>query len=367
MNSSRWFAAVLFLCSAAIAPDAAADPVGPPPDTLSSAWTDRARDLYNQGREQFGRKQYEQAHASFRAAWALKKHWQIAAMLGHCEVNLSRWRDAAEHLSWAVRVGAMTAGGPELEAFRTSLSEVRPHVGIVDVRTDLAGAEIRVDGSAVGAAPLADPVFVDPGQHVIEARAEGHVPVVATIVGVAGKSAPLMLHFDQATTAPGAADAAVTGTPPVATAPAGSLAPAPTAAPGEDQGVEARTIAIWSGVGLTAIALGLGIGYTLKKSSASDDATTLKATAVSEHGVGGCADPVAAQSGTCLDLRDAIDRRDSAGKIATGAFISAGVLAVGTAAAFVFWPARSSGAAQSAMLVPSFSTRGGGLTLTGSF
>src|SRR5262249_22124873 len=43
---------------------------------------------------------WAKAYDSFLAAWKLKQHFQIAVNLGHAELKLGKYRDAAEHLTY---------------------------------------------------------------------------------------------------------------------------------------------------------------------------------------------------------------------------------------------------------------------------
>src|SRR6266516_2674032 len=95
--------ALVLVCSSllAFAPEAAADPPlstaeGPLARTKSAA-------LYEESLGYYEKHKYEQARLSLVAAWALHRHWQIAALLGACELKLGKHRDAAEHFAIALR------------------------------------------------------------------------------------------------------------------------------------------------------------------------------------------------------------------------------------------------------------------------
>ena len=47
--------------------------------------------------------QVERAYELYASAWRAQHHWQIAGALGHAEVALGRYRDAAEHLAIFLR------------------------------------------------------------------------------------------------------------------------------------------------------------------------------------------------------------------------------------------------------------------------
>lgn len=311
-----------------------------PPDTLTTAWTDRARDLYNEGRDLYAKQQWEKAHAAFRAAAGVKKHWQIAAMLGHCEVRLGRYRDAAEHLAWALRTGGKNPNTQELNAMQIAFDRSREQVASMIVQVDVEGAEVLVDNTPVGVSPLLDPVFVTPGRHRFEARTSGRTPVSTSADLEAGASQMLGLRF-----ADGAAQLQK------------GPQPGPSPRPEPDTGVQPRTIALITGAGLTAIALGVGVGYAFKKGSADDDAKSLLASAAQENGPSPCTQPQGAAVGTCASVRDANDRRNRARDIEIAGFASFVVFGAATVAAGVLWPTKR------AAVVPTV----GGLAVVGTF
>ncbi len=307
----------------------------PPADT--SALTDEARELYRKGMERHHARQYAQAQASFLAAFALMKHWSIAAALGDCELKLGRFRDAAEHLAFAL--GQMPADQSDRQRadVAEALEEARKHVAVIQVDVDQAGAEVFLNGTSVGKTPIGKDLFIEPGTVNVEARYAGHAPATVNIDVRAGTLTPITLRL--ARTAPGvpAAPSTTASAPPTPTSSSGNST---TESPGGS--VSTRTIVTTSGVGLTLVAAGFGVVYSLKASSASNDADTLQAHRDTEFGPNACGSPSAAAAPICTALRSKLDERDSAHRVSTIAWIGTGVLAAGTLGAFLLWPEQRS-------------------------
>jgi tetratricopeptide (TPR) repeat protein len=144
----------------------------PAPVRIGEAERDQARHLYDEAIQYGKRGDYRKAKASLSAAWALIKTWEIAVNLGSAEMRLGQYRDAAEHLAWGIRDGAVKEGqdyAPLVKA-KTLLAEAVAHVGQVKLVADEPGASIFVDEEVVGRSPLIDPLYLDPGVHVITAR-----------------------------------------------------------------------------------------------------------------------------------------------------------------------------------------------------
>ena len=74
--------------------------VAPPP--LTPEQEDEVRRLFEEGKQAAGGLQWNKARDRFGAAYAIKRSWQVAALLGTAEAKTQRYRDAAEHLTFAL-------------------------------------------------------------------------------------------------------------------------------------------------------------------------------------------------------------------------------------------------------------------------
>lgn len=101
-----------------------------------------------------------------------------------------------EPFSRQVSLGA----GQELEV-RASLERAGPPTALrIDVR--LPGAAVTVDGQAVGRAPLAEPVPVEPGAHVIEVSHPGYETARREITAVLSQETEVVLALSPASGLP---------------------------------------------------------------------------------------------------------------------------------------------------------------------
>ena len=165
----------------------------------TDALTDKAGSLYDEGMAAYGKSKWAEARASFLAAWALKKHWQIAGSLGDCEAQLGLHRDAAEHLAFFLRLAPSERRS---EAAKRLLTIARSKVGTLVVDADAPDTQIVIDGRVVGKTPLEDPIFVEPGHHEIVARLGAKVAIAKVDIG-AGAEKSLKLVVTAVTEDPG--------------------------------------------------------------------------------------------------------------------------------------------------------------------
>jgi hypothetical protein len=106
---------------------------------------------------------------------ALQASYDIAGNLGVAEIDAGKHRQAVEHLVFALRHFPVGASQESIERLLRLIATERMQVVILVVEVNLAGAEVFVDDKRIGAAPLRDELFLEPGPRRIEARQKGYV------------------------------------------------------------------------------------------------------------------------------------------------------------------------------------------------
>jgi hypothetical protein len=244
-------------------------------------------------------------------------------------------------------------------------------VGTLHVSVDREGAEIRLDGRAVGTSPLKQSLYVDPGEHVVEASlngATGSDPVNAE----AGRefSAEITLGTPKPETAtaqtlpgspsnPSTVSANVTATPP----PSGTSNTPLTPLPSAEESHHPSVIPIIVGGAVFAVGLATGIGFRLASNSKYDDVKALS----QKNGPYGC---YGVSSSTCVAQHDDSIKVDRYRNISTAGLIAAGIALVAVPV-YWFWPRGSTKsttiATKSLELHSGFDTAGAGVWLKGEF
>ncbi|APR87775.1 Dihydrolipoamide acetyltransferase component of pyruvate dehydrogenase complex [Minicystis rosea] len=287
----------------------------------------KSRELFQQANKLYDEGKYPQAEAAYLQAWKLKKSYDVAGNLGNLEADMNKPRAAAEHLSYAVR--EFPAGGrPALrDALMKRLGEVSRLVGTLRFQVNKPGAEVFVDGQSLGTSPIQNELYVDPGNHSVEARLEGYPPVVMNVTVPKGKTEQV------------------------------SLTLVPPAGPSK------AVIGAGAAVGGAAIVVGavlLGVSAS-KGSTVSSLQTEIKAK-------GGCADGNAATAAQCSDLRDAGASKATLGNAGLWMLVGGGVVGVATLIYGVAGGGSTKAPARTGLRVlPVVSGDGGGLVLGGSF
>jgi hypothetical protein len=280
-----------------------------------------ARARFSEGVEFFDKGQYENARAAFLQAYALRKHPSVLINLAQSCLRSGHALEAARYFEQYLRESSSLTAAQRGDAER-GLSEARSKLGRLEISA-AEGAEIFVDGEHVGTAPLADPLNVEPGVHVVKANAESRSAVVG-----AGQLLPVKFS-----PVGGAANAEVVSAPaPLPPAPSLPVVPegAPPAQPEPAEpprertevGVSAATSSpglfsrpktmapVWLGLTVGLAGGATAILFAVFKSDANtnyqNDQSTIE-TAATQRGIpqqGLCEHPSANFSAACASLQN---------------------------------------------------------------
>ena len=127
------------------------------------------------------------------AARALEASYVLFAHPGTL-LNLAVFQEAAGHRaaayrSWSELLSRFNAviSADARQRARTRIAVLENELAAVQVTSQPEGATIVIDGNEVGTTPMSNPLRLEPGQHVFEARLEGHQDVrVVRMIGREG-------------------------------------------------------------------------------------------------------------------------------------------------------------------------------------
>ncbi|WP_437814799.1 PEGA domain-containing protein [Sorangium sp. So ce1078] len=363
----RPLAVLLTAATVIAAPDiAAAQPAAPQEAAASADAAARADASYRRGLRLYSDGKYVEAESELQSAWELNPTFDVAYNLGNTKYQLKKHKEAAQYLSHALRRWPLMKAAAKLKpTAEKRLAESRAQVGAVTVKVSVAGAEVVVDGKAVGKAPLEGEVFVEAGEHRLEARLEGYAPASQTVKVAKGGTAEVALALakSEAHEAVPVAKAADGGSAAGAAtgAPVAEMPPAVPAEPGPEPPKRSWVPVIALGAA-SVVGLGVGIGTAVASNAASDEAHKQSAAII--QGRGQCVKPESAWVGPCEQVRSDATRADTLGNVARVAFIASGALAI-AAATYVLWP--NAKRSESAVALPVVHSDGAGIAVMGAW
>jgi tetratricopeptide (TPR) repeat protein len=278
----------------------------PQSSTPSPEAVKRADMSFRNGNQLYAEKKWAEAEAAFVAAWELNPTYDVAANLGHTQYRLGKYREAAEHLSFALRTWPLIGAQEPRKLAQERLAEARAFVGSLKIQSEAEHADIFVDGKLVGRTPLDHEVFVDPGARKLEARHELHGTEMLLVKAEKGSTQTVRVTLGlEARRAPSEA--------------------APIARPIKDEPrAGANTAIVIAGAGASGAALVAGVVFTLVANGKARVADKL----AQPLALNACSlDPPAPG---CDALRRERDAQYAFSNVALWGFVGAGVLGAGT-------------------------------------
>jgi len=308
VKSHRWIY-VLVAASALCAtrPGYADEPKRPAAELAPGEGDEQARKWVAEGNKAYAVGDWVAAEKAYSEAFKLKPQYDIAGNLGIAQIGQDKFREAAQNLAYTLRLFPVTGDPETRKMMQRPYDLAKQYVGALKVRVNVKGADVLVDGKSVGEAPLLDPVYVEAGEHKVEAKLTGYHDALYPVRVDKGSSVDVQLN----------------------------LMPMPKAeGGGEDMELVVRKRsklpAIIAG-GVAVAAAGVGVAMMVVSAGKKDDALVLDKAI----GAGGCTG--AMPDGRCQELRDTAYQVDTFHNVGVGAFIGAGVLAA-AAVGYLVWP-----------------------------
>ncbi len=156
------------------------------PQTGEEAGAARAAARFQQGVELYREGSYEGALAEFRKAYELSPSYRVLYNIAQAQYALRDFVGAYRTLMQYLTEGSNEVGGERRAQVQELAGKLSERIASLQISTNVAGADIRVDDVSVGTAPLAGPIPVNVGTRKVTAFKAGS-PEAVRIVTVAGK------------------------------------------------------------------------------------------------------------------------------------------------------------------------------------
>ncbi|XXY45689.1 hypothetical protein WME91_37385 [Sorangium sp. So ce269] len=230
------------------------------------------------------------------------------------------------------------------------------------------GSSPAMPGGSSPAMPEGE-VFIEPGEHRVEARLLGYAPASQTVKVAKGGSAEVALAMaaaksdarDAAPVAKSAEGGGTAGAP--AGAPAAEKPPAvpvdPVAPPEERSWVPVIALGAASAVGLA-----VGITTTVLSRNARESADAHQEMIRQMNGR--CIEPPSYVTQKCRELAHDAERAASFGTVSVVAYAASGALAI-AAATYALWPRRPASVGHGLRVLPQTHAGGGGVLFVGTW
>lgn len=157
----------------------------------------RAQLLFKDGLSLASEEKWQDAEAKFEQAFALNPSASTAANLGQVQARLKKFREAADHLQYAIVNWPEDSQIDKRERAAQRLAEVKREIVTLTVRVSTAGAMVFVGGRPVGAAPLDRELYTEAGNIEVRAEREGFTAARSALAVVKGKAYEVALSLER--------------------------------------------------------------------------------------------------------------------------------------------------------------------------
>ncbi|AUX45206.1 hypothetical protein SOCE26_066870 [Sorangium cellulosum] len=250
---------------------------------------------------------------------------ELAGELGLCELELREYRDAAEHLTWSL---AQDRALPRELRGRFQIGQAKAVFYVVELllSVDPPDAEVLIDGKPIGRTARAYKLFLEPGRHMVRARAPGREDAFHVFHAERGDKQEIMMQLPRA--------AVVSAMEPPATSKPASAQPAARA---KDPGPWAS----WPGTlriaGIAVATAGVSVGAILmiRAGKLDDELAARRDRLLGQSPSSSSMCWQAPRNAPCAELARLQDARNLSGRAGLATIITGGVVGAVTAASFV--------------------------------
>jgi hypothetical protein len=278
--------------------------------------------LLNEGAELYEKGDLADALVKFNEAYAQYASPKLLFNIGQTSRGLGQLAEAMKAFEGFLTQAADAPEEMRAEA-RNSVAELQAKLGRLHIKCTASGAEVSLDGRAVGVAPIAGQIWVTPGRHQVTAKHIGFTSAVESVT-ITPKGTQVVELVLQPTSEPATvADIPAPSFAPMPTAPS-AVEPTPAAtltqtapAGAKDDGWILGRKWTWVAAGSTVVFLGAATAAGLAMQSKYDD---LKKTCGKAAGANwtGCSSDQKSSLDTRKNLANAFWGLSAAAAVTTG-------------------------------------------------
>jgi hypothetical protein len=162
---------------------------------LAESLHGEAKDAYSAAKLLFLNHDYSGALTQFGRAYELAQDPRLLFDMAVCEKNLRHYVRMHALLERYVADPSPLISPESRATAREALAAIQGFVGSLRVAASEGGASVSLDGEPVGVTPLAKPVSVDLGKHVVGVRKAGFAPTETTVEVPGGVEVPVEVHL----------------------------------------------------------------------------------------------------------------------------------------------------------------------------
>ena len=155
-----------------------------------------AKQHFNRGVASYRDGDYDAALAEFEKAYETRPDYRVLYNLGQVQAERHDNAAAMKMLKQYLKEGGAEIDNERRLKVEQTLDEVSKRVGSVVVTSNVAGADVLVDGASAGVLPLAEPLAVNAGIREITIRKDGKTAPARRITVVGGDTVRIEVRLE---------------------------------------------------------------------------------------------------------------------------------------------------------------------------
>jgi hypothetical protein len=142
---------------------------------------EEASTRFKRGLQLFDEGDYTLALVEFERAYSLAPNYRALYNIALVNVQLGRYADASRTFEQYLHDGGAAIPQSRRDEVGKTLQELKLRTATVDVSTNVATAEVSLDGKPIDAARLHGPMLIDAGEHILRASSPGYQAAYRTV------------------------------------------------------------------------------------------------------------------------------------------------------------------------------------------
>ncbi|HET9955652.1 MAG TPA: PEGA domain-containing protein [Polyangiaceae bacterium] len=134
----------------------------------------KAGEHYDRGLKLYTEGDHALAVIEFERAYRIVPDYRVLYNIGQVHIQLAHYAKARGALEQYVKEGGNQISADRRAAVQSDLEMLTARTATLRVQTNVPGAEILVDDSSVGVAPLDQPLLLDAGEHRVTVQMRGY-------------------------------------------------------------------------------------------------------------------------------------------------------------------------------------------------
>ena len=154
-----------------------------------------AESFFRTGVEAFKAGDYQVALQSLERAFELHVSFRTATVLAQVELELKRFTDSAAHIDVALKLLPRGEAPDARRKLLQALKQARSRVATVGFRPNVSSALLYVDGRLLANGQVVHDLYLKPGVHSVEVRAQQYISYSRQITFSAGSQRELIVNL----------------------------------------------------------------------------------------------------------------------------------------------------------------------------